>query len=226
MLLLVGLGNPGAEYAGHRHNIGFMAVDEIVRRHGFGPWRRRFQARAAEGMVSLPGGGTEKVLAVEPQNYMNLSGPAVAEAASFFKLPPDRVVVFHDELDLPPGRVRVKRGGGAGGHNGLRSLDAHLGQDYWRVRLGIGHPGARELVHGYVLHDFAKADRPWLEPLFEACAEAFPLLADGAADKFMNRVTVLTQPQRTKTEGKSTVTGDTREARTPAAAIPDKVSDG
>jgi PTH1 family peptidyl-tRNA hydrolase len=201
MLLLVGLGNPGAGYAGHRHNIGFMAVDEIVRRHGFGPWRRRFQARVAEGTLGLPGGGTEKVLAVEPQGYMNLSGQAVGEAASYFKLPPDRVLVFHDELDLPPGRLRVKRGGGAGGHNGLRSIDAHLGQDYWRVRLGIGHPGAKELVHGYVLHDFAKADRGWLEPLLEACAEALPLLAEGAADKFMNRVTVLTQPQRTRAEG-------------------------
>ena len=198
MLLLVGLGNPGAEYAGNRHNIGFMAVDEIARCHGFAPWRRRFQAKVAEGLIALPGGGSEKVLAVEPQGYMNLSGQAVGEAAAYFKLPPDRVVVFHDELDLPPGRLRVKRGGGAGGHNGLRSSDAHLGPDYWRVRLGIGHPGARELVHGYVLHDFAKADRSWLEPLLGACAEAVPLLVDGAADKFMNRVTVLTQPQRTQ----------------------------
>ena len=196
MLLLVGLGNPGAEYAGNRHNIGFMAVDEIVRRHGFGPWRRRFQAMVAEGTVILPGGDTEKVLAVEPQGYMNVSGQAVGEAASYFKLPPNRVVVFHDELDLPPGRLRVKRGGGAGGHNGLRSIDAHLGQDYWRVRLGIGHPGAKDRVHGYVLHDFAKADRNWLEPLLEACSEALPSLLEGAADKFMNRVTRLTQPQR------------------------------
>ncbi len=198
MLLLVGLGNPGTEYAGNRHNIGFMAVDDIVRRHGFGPWRRRFQARTAEGMVTLPDGGSEKVLAVEPQSYMNLSGQAVAEAATFFKLPPDRVVVFHDELDLPPGRLRVKRGGGAGGHNGLRSIDSHLGQDYWRVRLGIGHPGDKNQVHGYVLHDFAKADRVWLAPLLEACADAFPVLACGQPDKFMNRVTVLTQPARPK----------------------------
>lgn len=198
MLLLVGLGNPGTEYGDNRHNIGFMAVDEIVRRHGFGPWRRRFQARAAEGVVPLPNGGTEKVLAVEPQTYMNLSGQAVGEAATFFKLPPERVVVFHDELDLPPGRLRVKRGGGAGGHNGLRSIDAHLGQDYWRVRLGIGHPGDKAQVHGYVLHDFAKADRTWLTPLLDACAEAFPLLAAAQPDKFMNRVTVRTQPERPK----------------------------
>ncbi len=205
MLLLVGLGNPGTEYAGNRHNIGFMAVDEIARRHNFGPWRRRFQARTAEGTIALPGGGTRKVLALEPQSYMNLSGQAVGEAAAFFKLPPEKVVVFHDELDLPPGRLRVKRGGGAGGHNGLRSIDSHLGQDYWRVRLGIGHPGDKAQVHGYVLHDFAKADRQWLEPLLDACTDAFPLLAEAQPDKFMNRVTVLTQPQR---PGKHTTAPD------------------
>jgi len=196
MLLLVGLGNPGAEYAGHRHNIGFMAVDEIVRRHGFGPWRKRFQARIAEGTVALPGGGTEKVLAIEPQTYMNLSGQSVGDAAGFYKLEPERVVVFHDELDLAPGRLRLKKGGGAGGHNGLRSLDAHLGQDYWRVRLGIGHPGLKHLVHNYVLHNFAKDDEAWLEPLLAACADAFPLLAAGAPDKFANKVTVATQPPK------------------------------
>ena len=196
MLLLVGLGNPGTEYAGHRHNIGFMAVDEIVRRHGFGPWRRRFQARVCEGSVELPGGGSEKVLAIQPQTYMNLSGQSVGEAAKFYKLPPERVVVVHDELDLAPGRLRIKRGGGAGGHNGLRSLDAHLGPDYWRVRLGIGHPGNKALVHNYVLHDFAKADRDWLDPLLAACADAFPLLAAGGHDKFMNKVTVATQPAK------------------------------
>ena len=194
MLLLVGLGNPGAEYAGHRHNIGFMAVDEIARRHGFGPWRNRFQAKVAEGTVSLPEGGGEKVQAILPQTYMNRSGQSIGEAAAFYKLAPDRVIVFHDELDLAPGRLRVKRGGGAGGHNGLRSLDAHLGADYWRVRLGIGHPGDKTLVHGFVLHDFAKTDRDWLSPLLDACAEAFPLLAQGQAEKFMSRVAVATQP--------------------------------
>ncbi|MEI8393985.1 MAG: aminoacyl-tRNA hydrolase [Rhodospirillaceae bacterium] len=196
MLLLVGLGNPGSDYAGHRHNVGFMAVDEIVRRHGFSPWRKRFQAKVAEGSVDLPGGGVEKILAIEPQTYMNLSGQAVGEAASFYKIPPEQVVVFHDELDIAPGRMRIKRGGGAGGHNGLRSLDAHLGADYWRVRLGIGHPGDKSLVHGYVLRDFAKEDRLWLEPLLGACAEAFPLLAAGHPDKFMNKVTVATQPPK------------------------------
>jgi PTH1 family peptidyl-tRNA hydrolase len=198
VLLLVGLGNPGSEYAGNRHNIGFMAVDEIVRRHDFGPWRKRFQARTAEGTVALPGGGVEKVVAVEPLSYMNLSGQSVAAATGFFKLPLERVVVFHDELDLAPGRLRVKRGGGAGGHNGLRSIDSHLGPDYWRVRLGIGHPGDKALVHGYVLHDFAKADRGWLDPLLTACADAFPHLACGDAPTFMNKVTVALQPPRAK----------------------------
>ncbi len=191
MLLLVGLGNPGKEYAGNRHNIGFMAVDEIVRRLGFAAWRKRPQVRLAEGSVTLPDGGNEKVLAIQPQTYMNLSGQSVGGVAAFHKIPPERVIVFHDELDLAPGRLRVKRGGGAGGHNGLRSIDAHLGRDYWRVRLGIGHPGDKALVHDYVLHDFDKADRNWLEPLLGACAEAFSLMAAGRADDFMNRVTVL-----------------------------------
>ena len=196
MLLLVGLGNPGAEYAGHRHNIGFMAVDEIVRRHGFGPWRKRFQASISEGAVSLPTGGSAKVLAIEPQTYMNLSGQSVGEALRFYKLTPDRMVVFHDDLDLAPGRLKVKRGGGAGGHNGLRSLDAHLGSDYWRVRLGIGHPGDKNLVHSYVLHPFARDDSVWLEPLLAACADAFPHLAASAPDKFANAVTLATRPPK------------------------------
>lgn len=196
MLLLVGLGNPGTEYAGHRHNIGFMAVDEIVRRHGFGPWRKRFQARVCEGSVPLPDGGVEKALAIQPQTYMNLSGQSVGEAANFYKLPPEKVVVFHDELDLAPGRLKVKRGGGAGGHNGLRSLDAHLGPDYWRVRMGIGHPGDKALVHNYVLRDFAKADREWLDPLLTACAEAFPLMAAGRPENFLNKVTLATRPAK------------------------------
>ncbi len=194
MLLLVGLGNPGAQYAGNRHNIGFMAVDEIVRRHGFGPWRKGFQAKYAEGSVALPTGGREKVLAILPQTYMNLSGQSVCEAVGFYKLSPGQVVVFHDELDLAPGRLRVKRGGGAGGHNGLRSIDAHLGADYWRVRLGIGHPGDKKLVHNYVLHDFAKDDISWLGPLITACADAFSLLVAASPDKFMNKVAVATQP--------------------------------
>jgi PTH1 family peptidyl-tRNA hydrolase len=183
MLLLVGLGNPGPEYARNRHNVGFMAVDEIVRRHGFGPWRKRFQGQTCEGMVA-----GEKVLALQPQTYMNLSGQSVGEAMRFFKLIPEQVVVFHDELDLPQGKVRVKKGGGHGGHNGLRSIDDHIGKDYWRVRLGIGHPGQKELVTGYVLHDFAKADQVWLEPLLDVLAKEFPLVAEGAVARYASRI--------------------------------------
>ena len=186
MLLVVGLGNPGAEYAGHRHNIGFMAVDRLVRRHGFGPFRAKFHGLLAEGMI----GGT-KVLALKPQTYMNESGRAVAAAAHFHKLTPDRVIVLHDELDLLPGKIRVKAGGGSAGHNGLRSIDAHLGPAYRRVRLGIGHPGARDQVTRYVLHDFAKAEEAWLDPLMEAVAEAFPHLCQGDDGGFMTRVALL-----------------------------------
>lgn len=189
MLLLIGLGNPGSQYVGNRHNIGFMAVEEIARRHGFGPWRKKFQGVVCEGLA----GGT-KVLALLPGTYMNLSGQAAAAAAGFHKIAPENVVVFHDDLDLAPGRIRIKRGGGHGGHNGLRSLDAHLGKDYWRVRIGIGHPGDKALVHDYVLHDFAKADRDWLEPLLDASAAAFPLLAQGQPENFMNKVTLATRP--------------------------------
>src|SRR6266511_3052474 len=172
MLLLVGLGNPGSRYAGNRHNIGFMAVDAIARRHGIGPWRRRFQGVAAEGPI-----GSERVLLLLPGTFMNESGRAVGEAAHFFKLAPRDIVVFHDELDLPPAKLRVKTGGGNAGHNGLRSISAHMGNDYRRVRLGIGHPGAKELVYPYVLSDFAKSDRPWVEALCEIIADNAELLA-------------------------------------------------
>lgn len=191
MLLLVGLGNPGAEYARNRHNIGFMAVEEIARRHGFSPWRKRFQGQTAEGTV-----GGDKVLALEPLTYMNVSGQSVVAALQFFKLTPENVVVIHDELDLPPGRIRVKKGGGHGGHNGLRSIDSHIGKDYWRIRLGIGHPGDKNQVSGYVLHDFAKADQSWLDPLIDAVADAFPLMARGQPENFMNKVTLATQPPK------------------------------
>ena len=191
MLLLVGLGNPGAEYARNRHNIGFMAVEAIARRHGFSPWKKRFQGQTAEGTVA-----GDKVLALEPLTYMNLSGQSVGAALQFFKLKPEQVVVFYDELDLPPGKIRVKKGGGAGGHNGIRSMDAHIGKEYWRVRLGIGHPGDKNLVSNYVLHDFAKADQSWLEPLLDACADAFPLLVQGQPENFMNKVTLATQPPK------------------------------
>ncbi|HYD67861.1 aminoacyl-tRNA hydrolase [Azospirillum sp.] len=185
MLLLVGLGNPGAEYARNRHNIGFMVVEAIARRHGFSPWKKRFQGQTAEGAV-----GGEKVLALEPLTFMNLSGQSVGAALQFFKMKPEQVVVIHDELDLPPGKIRVKKGGGHGGHNGLRSIDAHIGKEYWRVRLGIGHPGDKNQVSNYVLHDFAKADQAWLEPLTDACTDAFPLLVQGQAENFMNKVTL------------------------------------
>jgi len=174
MLLLVGLGNPGAQYARNRHNIGFMAVDEIIRRHSFGPEREKFSARLSDGRFN-----TEKVVALKPMTFMNLSGQAVGEAMRFFKISPEQVVVFHDDLDLAPGKVKVKKGGGHGGHNGLRSLDAHIGKDYWRVRLGIGHPGHKDRVHGYVLSDFSKADADWLEPLLDALAETAPVLTEG-----------------------------------------------
>ena len=192
MLLVVGLGNPGPEHAYHRHNIGFMAVDDIVHRHGFRAFRARFQGRLAEGRLA-----GDKALVLKPSTYMNLSGQSVGEAMRYFKLTPEQVVVIHDELDLAPGKCRVKRGGGAGGHNGIRSLDRHIGPEYWRIRLGIGHPGHKDRVHGYVLHDFAKADEDWLDPLLEAIAEAIPLIAEGEPEKFMTRVAMLTGPART-----------------------------
>jgi PTH1 family peptidyl-tRNA hydrolase len=183
MLLFVGLGNPGAKYANNRHNIGFMAVDEIARRHGFSPWRRRFQGETAEG--SLDGA---RVILLRPTTFMNDSGRAVQEAANFFKLGVGEVTVFQDELELPPAKVRVKVGGGIAGHNGLRSISSHIGNDYRRVRLGIGHPGVKELVYGYVLSDFAKSDRPWVEALCAAVADNAALLATGRDSAFQNKV--------------------------------------
>src|SRR6266700_5189516 len=183
MQLFVGLGNPGAKYAHNRHNIGSMAVDEIARRHGFLPWRRRFQGEAAEG--ALDG---ERVILLRPTTFMNESGRAVQEAANFFKLGTGEITVFQDELELPPAKLRVKVGGGIAGHNGLRSISSHIGNDYRRVRLGIGHPGVKELVHGYVLSDFAKSDRPWVEALCEAVADNAGLLTTERDSTFQNRV--------------------------------------
>jgi PTH1 family peptidyl-tRNA hydrolase len=183
MRLFVGLGNPGAKYAHNRHNIGFMAVDEIARRHGFAPWRRRFQGETAEGSLDR-----ERVVLLRPLTFMNDSGRAVQEAANFFKLAPSDIAVFHDELELPPAKLRVKVGGGIAGHNGLRSISAHVGNEYRRVRLGIGHPGIKELVHGHVLSDFAKSDRPWVVALIEAVADNAALLADGRDSSFQNKV--------------------------------------
>ena len=189
MKLFIGLGNPGAKYAGHRHNIGFMAVDAIHRAHGFAPWRKKFQAEVSEGTV-----GSEKVWLVKPQTYMNLSGQAAGEAMRYLKLSPGDLWVFHDELDLAPGKVRVKSGGGHAGHNGLRSLHQHVGPDYNRVRLGIGHPGRKELVSPYVLHDFAKEDRAWLEPLLDAVGREAGRLATGDAAGFMSAVALAVRP--------------------------------
>jgi PTH1 family peptidyl-tRNA hydrolase len=189
MLLWVGLGNPEPGMARNRHNIGFMALDAIASRHGFSPWRQRFKGLVAEGSV-----GGEKVLALKPLTYMNSSGEAVQAAAAFYKLPVEAITAFHDELDLVPGKMRVKRGGGAAGHNGLRSMDRQLGSpDYWRVRLGIGHPGSKERVLGYVLGDFGKDDRDWLVALLDAVADAAPMLAGGKPEDFMTRVALLTQ---------------------------------
>ena len=183
MRLLVGLGNPGAVYAHNRHNIGYMAADEIVRRHGFSAWRAKFHGLAAEGTVN-----GEKLLLLKPGTYMNLSGQSVAAAARFHKIDNGDIVVLHDDLDLLPGKVRIKRGGGAGGHNGLKSIDAHLGNDYWRVRLGIGHPGDKLLVTPWVLGDFAKADETWLEPLLAALAAHLPSLLAGDHSGFLGHL--------------------------------------
>ena len=183
MLLFVGLGNPGSNHVGNRHNIGFMVVQEIAKRHKFPPWRRRFQGAATEGPL-----GAERVQLLLPGTYMNESGRAVAEAAHFHKLALAQIVVFHDEIDLAPAKVRVKAGGGVAGHNGLRSISAHVGNDYRRVRIGVGHPGVKELVHGYVLNDFAKDERPWVEALCGIIADNAELLARDQDASFQNKV--------------------------------------
>ena len=183
MLLLVGLGNPGARYVGNRHNIGFMALEAIAKRHGLGPWRRRFAGVACEGPI-----GRERALLLLPGTFMNESGRAVAEAAQFYKLAVGDITVFHDEIELPPGKVRVKVGGGIAGHNGLRSISAHVGNEYRRVRIGVGHPGAKELVHNYVLGDFAKSERGWVEALIDVLADNVELLVRGQDASFQNKV--------------------------------------
>jgi len=189
--LFVGLGNPGAKYAMNRHNIGFMAVDEIAASHGFSPWRKKFQGQLCEGIL-----GGEKVILLKPETFMNLSGQSVGEALRFYKLTAQDVTVFHDELDLAPGKLRVKQGGGHAGHNGLRSIHQHLSPDYQRVRLGIGHPGRKEMVSGYVLHDFPKADLGWIDDLLRGIGDGAAHLAAGNADKFMNAVALRRAPER------------------------------
>ena len=191
MRLFVGLGNPGAKYARNRHNIGFMAVDRIAADHGFAPWRSKFQAEICEGRL-----GTEKILLLKPQTFMNRSGQSVGEAVRFYKLESTDVTVFHDELDLAPGKVRAKAGGGHAGHNGLRSVHEHIGAAYDRVRLGIGHPGRKEMVSPYVLGDFAKADADWLEDVLRGVSDGAAYLAQDDAGKFMNAVALRTAPPR------------------------------
>lgn len=194
MRLFVGLGNPGAKYAMNRHNIGFMAVDRIAADHGFGPWRSKFSGQVAEGRL----GGT-KVLLLKPETFMNLSGQSVGEAVRYHKIAVEDVVVFHDELDLAPGRCKVKTGGGHAGHNGLRSLHAHIGEAYRRVRLGIGHPGHKDRVSAYVLSDFAKADQDWLDDLLRGISDGAPDLAANDTARFLNAVALRTAPPRSST---------------------------
>lgn len=195
MKLFVGLGNPGAKYAGNRHNIGFMALDRIAADHGFSPWKSAFKGTLCEGRL-----GAEKVLLLKPATFMNLSGESVRAAMDFYKLAPADITVFHDELDLAPGKCRVKAGGGHAGHNGLRSIHQHLGTDaYARIRLGIGHPGHKDAVAAYVLHDFAKADQDWLDDLLRGLSDGAPALADGDAARFMNAVALRTAPPRSST---------------------------
>lgn len=183
MQLFVGLGNPGMQYVLHRHNIGFMAADAIAEMHGFDPWKSRFQGATAEGRI-----GAEKILLLKPMTYMNESGRAVGEAMRFFKLTPADVTVFYDELDLAPAKVKVKRGGGAAGHNGIRSIDAHIGPDFRRVRLGIGHPGHKDRVTGHVLGNFSKADQQWVADVLGAVSAEAEWLVKGDDVRFMNEV--------------------------------------
>jgi len=191
MRLLVGLGNPGTRYAKNRHNIGFMAVDAIAQRYRFPAFRAKFQGAFAEGMI-----GDTRVMLLKPETYMNASGESVGAAARFYKVPPAEIAVIHDEIDLVEGKLRVKLGGGAAGHNGLRSIDETIGPDFWRVRLGVGHPGAKELVEAYVLQNFLVEERLWLEPLLGAIAEAAPLLVADDASGFMTKVALILKPPK------------------------------
>lgn len=197
MMLLVGLGNPGPKYAFNRHNIGFMAVDAIVHRHSFSDARQRFQGLTCEGVL-----GGEKVIALKPMTYMNESGRSVGEAMRFFKIEPQNVVVIHDELDLPAGKLRIKTGGGAGGHNGIRSIISHIGENFRRVRIGIGHPGSKDRVLNAVLGDFSKTEMKWVEPLLDAIVSEAPLLGEGRFNSFGNRIHLRLNPEPPKPEAK------------------------
>lgn len=191
MKLFVGLGNPGAKYAQNRHNIGFMAVDRIAADHGFGPWRSKFQGSVSEGVM-----GGEKIILLKPETFMNRSGQSVGEAARFYKVDPSDIVVFHDEIDLAPGKLRVKQGGGHAGHNGLRSLHGHIGDAYGRVRMGVGHPGHRDAVATYVLKDFSKSDQAWLDDMLRGISDGAAALAQGDTGRFQNAVALRLNPPR------------------------------
>lgn len=197
MKLFVGLGNPGAKYAQNRHNIGFMALDRIASDHGFAPWRGKFQGSVSEGKL-----GSEKVILLKPETFMNLSGQSVGEAMRFCKLTPADITVFHDEIDLAPGKLKVKQGGGHAGHNGLRSLHQHITPEYQRVRMGVGHPGHKDAVPGYVLKDFAKADHDWLDDMLRGISDGAAHLAEGDAGRFQNAVALRLNPPRSSTSAK------------------------
>ena len=194
MKLVAGLGNPGEKYAMNRHNVGFMAVDRIAEDHGFAPWRAKFQGRVSEGML-----GREKVILLKPETFMNKSGQSIGEALRFYKLDPADLIVFHDEIDLAPGKLRVKQGGGHAGHNGLRSIHGHLGEGYGRVRMGVGHPGHKDAVPGYVLRDVPKADRNWLDDMLRGISDGAPHLVEGDAGRFQNAVALRLNPPRSST---------------------------
>jgi len=223
MKLFVGLGNPGAKYAANRHNIGYMAVDRIAADHGFGAWKTKFQGQIADGHL-----GRERVILLKPETFMNLSGQAVAAAVKFHKIDLSDVIIFHDELDLDPGKMRLKTGGGHAGHNGLRSIHQHLGPDYNRVRLGIGHPGHKDRVAAYVLHDFAKADQVWIDPLLEGISKGAVDLAEGNPQRFMNAVALRTSPPRSSDKPRAVATkappakAAPVETRTPMQKLLDK----
>ena len=220
MLIVAGLGNPGSKYTGNRHNIGFMAVDAIQQRQGFSSWSKKFKAEIAEGEI-----GGERILLIKPQTFMNLSGEAVGEAMRFYKLAPKDIVVIYDELDLPAGKARIKTGGGHGGHNGIKSIDAHCGKEYRRLRLGIGHPGVKDLVHAHVLGDFAKADQTWLSALLDTIADNAGMLVKGEDSQLMNKIALATggKPDTEEPQAKKRVAAQSHIHQARNAAQPKKL---